>query len=82
MAESLGVIVGAVYLAGFIVGLFAVDEPLPGRLGVAAAWPLGPLACVVVLTILVVALPIALPSAAAWLAAVLVVVWLMSRFIM
>lgn len=76
----LGVAVVAVYVAGFIVGLVAVDEPLPGRVVVAAAWPLGPLACVVVVSILILALPVALPRAAAWLAAVVVLAWLMSRF--
>jgi hypothetical protein len=57
-----------VYLIGFVLGLIRVDEPFPGRMLVAAAWPLGPLAFVGVVTILLLALPIAMPRAAAVLA--------------
>jgi hypothetical protein len=57
-----------VYVGGLLVGLLTVDESFPGRLVVAAAWPLGPIAFLGVVTVLVLALPIALPRAALALA--------------
>jgi hypothetical protein len=68
-----------IYAAGVIIGLLVIDETLPKRLGLAALWPLGPLAFLLVITILLLALPIALPRAAAALAALLVTGWLIYR---
>jgi hypothetical protein len=64
-----------VYILGFLVGLIVVDEPFPGRFVVAAGWPLGPFAFVLVVTILLLALPIALPRAAATLAVMAAAGW-------
>jgi hypothetical protein len=70
-----------VYIAGLLVGLMAVDEPFPGRILVAAVWPLGPLAFVLVVTILLLALPIALPRAAAALALAAAAGWFIYRVV-
>ena len=49
----------AIYLAGVMVGLWRTDAPLPTRLLLAVLWPIGPVAFVVVVAILVAAAPIA-----------------------
>ena len=49
----------ALYLAGVAVGLWRTDAPFPTRLLLAVLWPIGPLAFVVVVAILVAASPIA-----------------------
>jgi hypothetical protein len=64
-----------IYLAGLGAGLLVIDEPFPARLGVAAAWPVGPIAFVTVVAVLLAVLPIALPRAAVVLAAVVALVW-------
>jgi hypothetical protein len=48
-----------VYLAGVAVGLWRTDAPLPTRLPLALLWPIGPLAFVLVVAILLAAAPIA-----------------------
>lgn len=50
----------AVYLAGVAIGLWRTDGPLPTRLLLAALWPIGPLAFVIVVAILLAAAPIGL----------------------
>ena len=49
----------AIYVAGVAVGLWRTDAPLPARVALAVLWPIGPLAFVVVVAILVAATPIA-----------------------
>jgi hypothetical protein len=49
----------AVYLAGVAIGLWRTDAPLPMRLLLALLWPIGPLAFVVVVAILLAASPLA-----------------------
>ena len=49
----------AIYLAGVMVGLWRTDAPLPTRQLLAVLWPIGPVAFVVVVAILVAAAPIA-----------------------
>jgi hypothetical protein len=44
-----------VYLAGVALGLAVMRDPWPARLGTALVWPLGPIAFLVVLAILLVA---------------------------
>ena len=61
VASSLPATVIAVYLAGAIVALFVLDAPALPRIGLALLWPLGPIAFVVTISILVAALPIAFP---------------------
>jgi hypothetical protein len=50
----------AVYLAGVAIGLWRTDAPLPTRVALAALWPIGPLAFVIVVAILLAAAPIGL----------------------
>jgi hypothetical protein len=49
----------AIYLAGVAVGLWRTDGPWPARLLLSVLWPIGPLAFVIVVAILVAAAPIA-----------------------
>ena len=50
----------AVYLAGVAIGLWRTDAPLPTRVLLAVLWPIGPLAFVIVVAILLAAAPIGL----------------------
>ncbi|HKH71500.1 MAG TPA: hypothetical protein VKA59_09135 [Vicinamibacterales bacterium] len=50
----------AIYLAGVAIGLWRTDAPLVTRLLLAVLWPIGPLAFVMVVAILVAAAPIGL----------------------
>ena len=56
-----------------------IDAPVPPRLALALLWPLGPLAFVVTVTLLVIALPVAFPKVGIplWLAAASIW-WLLS----
>ena len=49
----------AIYLAGVAIGLWRTDAPLPTRLLLALLWPIGPLAFVIVVAVLLAATPIA-----------------------
>ena len=49
----------AIYLAGVVVGLWRTDAPWPTRLMLSLLWPIGPLAFVVTVAILLAATPIA-----------------------
>jgi len=49
----------AIYLIGIAIGLWRTDAPLPMRLLLAVLWPIGPLAFVIVIAILVATTPIA-----------------------
>jgi hypothetical protein len=49
----------AIYLAGVGIGLWRTDAPLGTRLLLALLWPIGPLAFVIVVAILLAAAPIA-----------------------
>jgi hypothetical protein len=49
----------AIYLAGVAIGVWRTDAPLPTRLLLAVLWPIGPLAFVIVVAILLAATPIA-----------------------
>jgi hypothetical protein len=48
-----------IYLVGVAIGLWRTDAPLPARLLLAVLWPIGPLAFVIVVAILVAASPLA-----------------------
>lgn len=50
-----------VYVAGVVWGVVMVDARAPVRIGLALAWPIGPLAFVLTLTVLLVAAAIAFP---------------------
>jgi hypothetical protein len=77
--EALWSILLITYAAGVVIGLFLIDEPLPARLGLAAVWPIGPLAFFIVVTVLLLVLPIAMPRAALVLAGIALLVWLVWR---
>jgi len=52
----------AIYLAGVAIGLWRSDAPLGTRLVLALLWPIGPVAFVVVVAILLAAAPVAFLS--------------------
>jgi hypothetical protein len=64
------------YAAGVIWGLIKIDAPLPSRVGLAFAWPIGPVAFIITLTVLVAAAAIAFPAFGALLAAGVIAGWL------
>ena len=49
----------AIYLVGVTIGLWRTDGPVTTRLLLALLWPIGPLAFVIVVAILLAATPIA-----------------------
>ena len=55
-------LVAAVYAAGVVWGLLKIDAPPGERLITALLWPVGPLAFVVTVTLLLIALPVAFPK--------------------
>lgn len=63
-----GVWLAVLYGAGVLVGLWRADASLAGRVGLALLWPLGPLAFLTTLAVLVAASLVAFPL---WGAAVL-----------
>jgi hypothetical protein len=66
----------AIYAAGALVAIWRTDAAWPTRLALAAFWPLGPLAFVVTVIILLAASLIAFPvTAGAVAAAVAAAVW-------
>jgi hypothetical protein len=52
-------VIAAVYVAGIVVGLWRTDAAWPQRALFALLWPLGPLAFIVTVTILLAAAPVA-----------------------
>lgn len=53
----------ALYVAGVTWGLIVIDAPRRGvRIGLALLWPLGPLAFVMTISVLIVAATIAFPA--------------------
>lgn len=60
----------ALYAAGAIVAIWRTDAAWPIRLGLAVLWPVGPLAFLVTVLILLAASLIAFPAVAGLLAAV------------
>ena len=65
------------YIAGVLVGLWRVDGPWPTKLTLALLWPLGPLAFVVIVAILLAASLVAFPAVGAVVAASAVAAWWM-----
>ena len=61
-APSLAAALLAVYLAGVVAGLLTIDARPAARVGLAAVWPLGPLAFIVTVTVLLVIAAVAFPS--------------------
>lgn len=76
--DVLAVIV-AVYALGLLAALVVIKDPFPERLTVAAVWPLGFISFLAVITVLLLALPIAMPRVALALAGLILVaslVWI------
>ena len=65
----------AIYAAGALIALWRTDANWPTRMAVALLWPLGPLAFVVTVAILVAASLIAFPLVAGVIAVGVAVWW-------
>ena len=50
------------YVAGVLWGLLKIDATAGERLALALLWPVGPLAFIVTVTLLLIALPVAFPT--------------------
>ena len=61
VAPPLDAVLLAVYLFGVAVALLTIDARGLARVGLALLWPLGPIAFVITIGILLLALPIAFP---------------------
>jgi hypothetical protein len=64
-----------VYVVGVLVGLLATDGGLAARIGLALAWPLGPLAFLATVAGLLVVAAIAFPVFGVVLAAAIAAAW-------
>ena len=70
----------AIYAMGALVAIWRTDASWPTRIGLAALWPLGPLAFLVTVAILLAASLIGFPVVAGLLAAgVVVAMWWLTR---
>jgi hypothetical protein len=69
-------LVWAIYVAGALIALWRTDARLPTRVAVAVLWPLGPLAFVITVAILLAASLIAFPLVAGAIAIVAAAAWL------
>ena len=67
--------IAIVYVVGVMIGLLATDGGPATRLGLALAWPLGPLAFLATVAGLLVVAAIAFPVFGIGLAAVLAAAW-------
>jgi len=67
----------AVYALGVAVGLLFTDARWPARLGLALAWPLGPLAFLLTVTLLLAVSVVAFPLVAVAAIGVALVAWLL-----
>ena len=63
-------VLGAIYLAGALIALWRTDARWPTRIAIAALWPLGPLAFLVTVAILLAASLIAFPLVAGGVAVI------------
>ena len=68
-----------VYVVGVLVGLLATDGGLAARIGLALAWPLGPIAFLATVAGLLVVAAIAFPVFGVALAALVAAAWLSLR---
>jgi hypothetical protein len=64
-----------IYVAGIGLGLLMIDARPPVRIGLSILWPIGPLAFIVTIAILLVASLIAFPALGAAAAIVAVLAW-------
>jgi hypothetical protein len=61
-APSLAAALLAIYLAGVVAGLLTIDARPAARVGLAAVWPLGPLAFIATVTMLLAIAAVAFPA--------------------
>ena len=74
--SGLTALIGLVYVAGVMWGLFVIDASPGVRIGLALFWPLGPIAFAVTITILLGASLIAFPTFGAVVVATALLAWL------
>ncbi len=67
--------IAIVYVVGAMIGLLVTDGGLAARIGLALAWPLGPLAFLVTVAGLLVVAAIAFPVFGVALAAAIAAAW-------
>jgi hypothetical protein len=67
--------IAIVYVVGVMIGLLVTDGGLAARIGLAVAWPLGPLAFLVTVAGLLVVAAIAFPVFGVALAAAIAAAW-------
>jgi hypothetical protein len=68
-----------IYVVGVLIGLVVMRDPIGSRLLTAAVWPLGPMAFVIVLTILLAVSAVLWPVGVLGTAAVVgAIVWLVT----
>ena len=73
-------VLGAIYAIGVAIALWRTDAAWPTRIAVAVLWPLGPLAFLVTVSILLAASLIAFPLIAGGLAVIgVLAVWWLTR---
>jgi hypothetical protein len=70
-------IAAAIYLAGVVVGLVAVDGSAAIKCLLALLWPIGPLAFVVTIALLVVTAGVAFPIAGAVVLVAAIAAWML-----
>ena len=70
-------VVAVVYVLGVVVGLWRVDGPAMTKAGVALAWPLGLLAFIVTIALLVCVAAIAFPVFGIALVVLLIAAWVL-----
>jgi len=69
----------SIYVVGVLIGLVVMRDPIGPRLATAAVWPLGPMAFVIVLTILLAVSAVLWPVAVLGTAVVVgAIVWLVT----
>ena len=61
-AAALPAVLLGIYVVGVIAGLLTIDARPPARVGLAALWPLGPLAFIVTVTMLIAVALVAFPA--------------------
>lgn len=71
--------VAVAYVAGVTLGLVLIDARPGVRIGLAVLWPLGPLAFLVTIAVLVVAAMIAFPAFGAAVLVSGVALWILGR---
>jgi hypothetical protein len=70
-------IIPVIYVAGVAWGLLVIDSRAAARIGLALLWPLGPIAFVVTIAILLAASVIAFPAFGVTVAAATLLLWLL-----